>query len=385
MSGYENRVSYLRETLQEISGEQALRMVTEQKALLLDVRDADEIKHGMAEPAHHLARGMLELRIHDLCDDKSRPIIVMCAGGLRSLFAAESLKNLGYENVFSIRGGYKGWKESSLKTKVPTLLSESAKERYSRHLLIPEVGESGQIRLMNSKVLLLGAGGLGSPTALYLAAAGVGTIGLVDADVVESSNLQRQIIHGEDTIGMLKVDSAAASLRRLNSSIKLNLHPVYLDESNALELLAGYDIVIDGSDNFKTRYLVNDACIKLGIPNVHGAVYRFEGDVTTFTAGATAPCYRCIYPEPPPPEMAPSCAEAGVLGVLPGVIGLLQAVETLKVLLNIGTNLVGKVLKYDGLHNDFSILEIEKEEQCICSGNPDDIAIQSIESAVCAI
>src|SRR5439155_12532330 len=242
MSGYENRVSYLRETLQEISGEQALRMVTEQKALLLDVRDADEIKHGMAEPAHHLARGMLELRIHDLCDDKSRPIAVMCAGGLRSLFAAESLKNLGYENVFSIRGGYKGWKESSLKTKVPTLLSESAKERYSRHLLIPEVGESGQIRLMNSKVLLLGAGGLGSPTALYLAAAGVGTIGLVDADVVESSNLQRQIIHGEDTIYILKVDSAAASLHRLNSSIKLNLHAVYLDESNALELLAGYDI-----------------------------------------------------------------------------------------------------------------------------------------------
>ena len=385
MSGFENRVAYLREAIDEITPEQAMQMVNENNALLLDVRDSSEIKNGMPEFALHLERGQLELNIHNFCSDKSRPIAVLCAGGLRSLFAAESLINLGYKNVFSIIGGYSRWKESSLKTKIPVVLNEFAKARYSRHLLIPEVSEAGQLRIMNSKVLLIGAGGLGSPAALYLAAAGVGTIGLVDADMVESSNLQRQIIHGEDKIGTLKVESAASSIRRLNSSVKVNVYPTFLDETNALDILNGYDLVIDGSDNFRTRYIINDTCIKLSIPNVHGAVYRFEGYVTTFTASNSAPCYRCIYPEPPPPEMAPSCAEAGVLGVLPGVIGLLQTVEALKILLNIGTNLSGKILKYDALNNDFSILEVDKEEGCMCSKKSSDIEIKPIETYACAI
>lgn len=385
MSGYENRAAYLRQTLQEISPEQALHMVRNDDAVLLDVRDADEIKDGMPAPAQHLARGQLELRVHNVCDDKQRPIAVMCAGGLRSLFAVESLKNLGYENVYSIRGGYKQWKESALEIRIPQQLTAQAKERYARHLLVPEVGEAGQLKLMRSRVLLIGVGGLGSPAALYLAAAGVGTIGIVDADVVESSNLQRQIIHGEDQLGKLKVDSAAASIHRLNSMVKVETHPQYLDESNALAILSQYDLVLDGSDNFKTRYLINDACIKLGIPNVHAAVYRFEGYVTTFGGSKDAPCYRCLYPELPPPEMAPSCAEAGVLGVLPGVIGVMQAVEGLKVLLNIGSNLIGKMMRYDALNNDVSILDIDKDHDCLCSHDPAEIELKPIEAYACAI
>lgn len=385
MSSYENRATYLRQTLQEISPEQALHMVRHDDAILLDVRDADEIKDGLPSPAHHLARGQLELRVHHVCDDKQRPIAVMCAGGLRSLFAVESLKNLGYENVYSIRGGYKQWKESALEIRIPQQLSTQAKERYARHLLVPEVGEAGQLKLMHSRVLLIGVGGLGSPAALYLAAAGVGTIGIVDADVVESSNLQRQIIHGEDQLGKLKVDSAATAIGRLNSMIKVQTHPHYLDENNALEILSQYDLILDGSDNFKTRYLINDACVKLGIPNVHAAVYRFEGYVTTFGSNKEAPCYRCIYPELPPPEMAPSCAEAGVLGVLPGVIGVLQAVEALKVLLGIGSNLVGKMLRYDALHNQVSILQLDKADDCLCGHAPENIQLKPIEAYACAI
>ena len=364
---YEQRAAYLRQAMTEISPEQALRMVTSEGALLLDVRDGEEIKGGMPEQALHLARGQLELNVHHLAQDLEQPVAVLCAGGLRSLFAAESLQNLGYTKVYSVRGGYKGWKEAGLPVRVPQQLSPQARERYSRHLLIPEVGEEGQLRLMNSRVLLLGAGGLGSPTALYLAAAGIGTIGIVDPDVVESSNLQRQVIHGEDQLGKLKVDSAESSIRRLNSQVKVIKYPV-----------------LDGSDNFKTRYIVNDACVKLGIPNVHGAIYRFEGYVTTFAAGEDQPCYRCLYPELPPPEMAPSCAEAGVLGVLPGVVGLLQAVETIKLLLGIGENLAGKMLRIDALNNEFSLLGVDKHEDCLCSHHKDDIRIEPM-SYVCAV
>lgn len=385
MSSYENRAAYLRQTLHEISPEQALHMVRHNDAILLDVRDADEIKDGLPAAAHHLSRGQLELRVHHICDDKQRPIAVLCAGGLRSLFAVESLKNLGYENVYSVRGGYKQWKESSLESRIPQQLSTQAKERYARHLLVPEVGEAGQLKLIHSRVLLIGVGGLGSPAALYLAAAGVGTIGIVDADVVESSNLQRQIIHGEDQLGKLKVDSAASAIRRLNSMIKVQTHAHYLDEENALNILSQYDLVLDGSDNFKTRYLINDACVKLGIPNVHAAVYRFEGYVTTFDSKNKAPCYRCIYPELPPPEMAPSCAEAGVLGVLPGVIGVMQAVEALKVLLGIGNTLIGKLLRYDALHNEVSLLQLDKAEDCLCGQNPENINLKPIEAYACAI
>jgi molybdopterin/thiamine biosynthesis adenylyltransferase/rhodanese-related sulfurtransferase len=382
---YEQRAAYLRKTVTEISPEQALRMVREEQALLLDVRDPEEIKGGMPQQAEHLARGLLELNVHQLCADTTRPLAVICGSGLRSLFAAESLLNLGYTNVYSVKGGFKQWKESALPVRVPQQLNSRDRERYARHLLIPEIGETGQLRLLNSKVLLLGAGGLGSPAALYLAAAGVGTLGIVDPDVVESSNLQRQVIHGEDMLGKLKVDSAAVAIGRLNSATTVVRHPVLLDESNALALLEGYDLVVDGSDNFKTRYLVNDACVKLGIPNVHGAVYRFEGYVTTFAASADAPCYRCLYPELPPPEMAPSCAEAGVLGVVPGVIGLLQAVEVLKVLLGIGTNLSGRMLRVDALHNEFSVLSIDKAEGCLCGQHRDQIEIHPIDAFACAI
>ncbi len=385
MSGYEGRAAYLRETLKEISPIQALQMVMDEDAILLDVRDADELKDGTPTAAKHLARGQLELKVHQLIDDKTRPIAVMCAGGLRSLFAAESLKNLGYEKVYSVRGGYKNWKESALEIKIPQQLNSAAKERYARHLLVPEVGEAGQLRLMKSRVLLIGVGGLGSPAALYLAAAGVGTLGIVDADVVESSNLQRQIIHGEDQLGELKVNSAAASIKRLNSMVKVEVHPHFLDETNALDILKNYDLVLDGSDNFKTRYLINDACVKLGIRNVHAAVYRFEGYVTSFGGAADAPCYRCIYPELPPPEMAPSCAEAGVLGVLPGIIGVLQAVEAIKLLLNIGSNLVGKMLRFDALNNDVSLLEIDKAPGCLCGHHADEIVIKPIDAYMCGI
>ncbi|MBM3117039.1 molybdopterin-synthase adenylyltransferase MoeB [Jeongeupia naejangsanensis] len=382
---YEQRAVHLRAAIPEIPAEQVLDMLRHDDAVLIDVRDAEEVKGGLPEPAQHLARGQLELNIHHLVDDVHRPIAVMCASGLRSLFAAESLINLGYTKVFSVRGGFKQWKDAGLPTRVPQQLSVFDRERYSRHLLIPEVGEKGQLRLKSSRVLLLGAGGLGSPVALYLAAAGVGTLGIVDPDVVESSNLQRQVIHGEDQLGKLKVDSAEAAIHRLNSQIKVIKHPVLLDESNALSLLQDYDLVVDGSDNFKARYLVNDACVKLGIPNVHGAIYRFEGYVTTFAASDEAPCYRCMYPELPPPEMAPSCAEAGVLGVLPGVIGLLQAVEVIKLLLGIGRNLSGKMLRVDALNNEFSMLDIDKAEQCLCSHHRDEIQIKPIEAFACAI
>ncbi|WP_432719545.1 molybdopterin-synthase adenylyltransferase MoeB [Jeongeupia wiesaeckerbachi] len=382
---YEKRASYLRESVSEISPEQALEMIQHDRLVLIDVRDAEEVKGGLPTPASHLSRGQLELNIHHLVENTTQPVAVMCASGLRSLFAAESLMNLGYSTVYSVRGGFKQWKESGLAIRIPQQLSTFDRERYSRHLLIPEVGEKGQLRLKNSRVLLLGAGGLGSPVALYLAAAGVGTLGIVDPDVVESSNLQRQVIHGEDQLGKLKVDSAEAAIRRLNSQIKVVKYPVLLDETNALELLQGYDLVVDGSDNFKARYLVNDACVKLGIPNVHGAIYRFEGYVATFSAGETAPCYRCIYPELPPPEMAPSCAEAGVLGVLPGLVGLMQAIEVVKLLLGIGENLSGKMLRVDALNNEFSLLEIDKDAHCLCAHHRDDIQLKPIEAFVCSI
>ena len=381
---YEQRAAWLRQSMTEISPEQALRMVEHEHALLLDVRDAEEVQGGMPAQAAHLARGQLELNVHHLASALEQPIAVLCAGGLRSLFAAESLHNLGYTKVYSVRGGFKGWKEAGLPVRIPQQLGAEARERYSRHLFIPEVGEKGQLRLLNSRVLLLGAGGLGSPTALYLAAAGIGTLGIVDPDVVERSNLQRQVIHGEDQLGKLKVDSAAAAIARLNSQVNVIKYPVLLDESNALELLRDYDLVVDGSDNFKTRYLVNDACVKLGIPNVHGAIYRFEGYVTTFSARPGAPCYRCLYPEPPPPEMAPSCAEAGVLGVLPGVIGLLQALETIKLLLGIGSNLSGRMLRVDALNNDFTLLEIYQADACLCTRERDSIAIEPVAPHVCA-
>lgn len=336
-------------------------------AMLIDVREKDEHEQGAIPGAHHIPRGFLELRIENLVPDRSRKIIAYCAGGNRSLLAAESLQRMGYEKVTSMAGGFNRWKNEGREYKVPRALSAAEQRRYSRHLLIPEVGEAGQIKLLDSKVLLIGAGGIGSPAAFYLAAAGVGTLGLVDFDKVDESNLQRQILHTTERVGTSKVESAKKTLLSLNPGITINGFEERLHSGNVERIFAGYDIVVDGSDNFPTRYLVNDACVMLKIPNVHGSVYRFEGQVTVYDP-PRGPCYRCLYPEPPPPELAPSCAEAGVLGILPGVVGLLQAVETIKILLGAGAPLHGKLLHYDALRAEFRTLRVGRDPECAYCG-----------------
>jgi molybdopterin/thiamine biosynthesis adenylyltransferase/molybdopterin converting factor small subunit len=342
-------------------------------AVLLDVREPDEIAAGTPEGALPLGRSYLEFRVEEAVPDKERTLVVFCAVGLRSLFAAEGLRRLGYRDVRNLDGGFNRWKDEGIPFEVPRMLDANARERYARHLTMPEVGESGQLRLLDSKVLLIGAGGLGSPAGLYLAAAGVGTLGIVDHDVVDRSNLQRQILHTDARVGRPKVESAREAILSLNPSVKVVGHETRLDSGNVEALLSGYDLVVDGSDNFPTRYLVNDACVKLGIPNVHGAVYRFEGQVTVFWPAygkRRGPCYRCLYPEPPPPDMAPSCAEAGVLGVLPGVIGLLEAVEAVKILLDTGDPLVGRLLYYDALRASFIELKLKRDPACRYCADP---------------
>jgi molybdopterin/thiamine biosynthesis adenylyltransferase len=299
--------------------------------------------------------------------DYDRPLVVLCASGTRSLFAAEALARLGYRSVASMAGGFTRWKAEGLPVEVPFTLDGAARERYSRHLLMPEVGEAGQAKLLRARVALVGAGGLGSPAAFYLAAAGVGTLGIVDHDVVDRSNLQRQILHTDARVGTSKVASARQTIEALNPAVKVIGHEAHLSSRNVEEILSGYDLVVDGSDNFPTRYLVNDACVKLGVANVHGSVFRFEGQVTVFWpryAKRRGPCYRCVYPEPPPAEFAPSCAEAGVLGVLPGAIGLLQATECMKLILGVGDPLVGRLLVFDALRASFSELELERDPGC---------------------
>lgn len=366
------RLAELKARIPELSPSEALAMQA-RGAALVDVREADEIAQGSPPGAYRLGRGYLELRIEDAVPDMDRPLVTMCNGGVRSLFAAEDLQRLGYRNVHSMVGGFSRWKNEGLPVEMPQQLDRQARERYSRHLLMPEVGEAGQLKLLESKVLLVGAGGLGSPAALYLAAAGVGTLGLVDHDVVDRSNLQRQILHTDARVGMPKVASARQSIEALNPGVKMQGHEAHLTSANVEEIFSGYDLVVDGSDNFPTRYLVNDACVKLGIPNVYGAVYRFEGQVSVFwptSPQRRGPCYRCLYPEPPPPEFAPSCAEAGVLGVLPGVIGLLQATEAIKVLLNLGDPLVGRLLLFDALRANFYELAVAPDPACPYCSRP---------------
>lgn len=366
----EERLAALRREIREVGPAEAHAMQKD-GAVLVDVREQDEIAAGSPEGALHMGRGYLELRIEDVVPDLEQPVLTLCGGGTRSLFAAEDLRRLGYRNVFSVAGGFNGWKDEGLPFDVPRMLDAAARERYSRHLLMPEVGEQGQLRLMDSRVLLIGAGGLGSPAALYLAAAGVGTLGILDHDVVDRSNLQRQILHTDDRVGTPKVESARTAIQALNPEVDVRIHDTFLDSSNVDGILADYDVVVDGADNFPTRYLVNDACIKHGLPNVHGAIFRFEGQVSVFwpgRPGAPGPCYRCLFPEPPPPELAPSCAEAGVLGVLPGVIGLLQAVETVKLLLGVGEPLVGRLLFFDALAGRFQEMRMEPDPECAYCG-----------------
>jgi len=347
--------------------EVASRLRADEPLPLVDVREKVEWDEGHIPDAIHIPRGFLELRIEEAFPDRDQPILLYCAGGTRSLLAAETLKRMGYRNPISMAGGYTAWKSAGLPTVQPRSLSAEQRGRYSRHLLIPEVGDAGQLKLLDARVLLLGAGGLGAPAALYLAAAGVGTLGLIDADVVEASNLQRQIIHSTARIGRPKVESARETIEGLNPDIKVVAHNEWLDRTNVARLIADYDLIVDGTDNFPTRYLVNDAAVIARKPVVHGSVFRFEGQVTVFKP-YDGPCYRCLFPEPPPPALAPSCAQAGVLGVLPGTIGMLQATEAIKLILGIGEPLVGRLLTYDALGETFDELRLRRDPRCPACG-----------------
>src|SRR3954466_10335695 len=341
--------------------------------ILIDVREKDEWVEGSIPGARWIPRGFLELRIEDQVPEKSSEIVLYCAGGTRSALAARALGELGYTNVKSLAGGFGAWKRAGLPFERPFEMTKEQTLRYSRHTMLPEVGEAGQVKLLKSKVLCLGAGGLGSPSGLYLAAAGVGTLGFVDDDVVDASNLQRQILHATDRVGMPKVESAKAAIAKLNPDVKVIGHQTRLDSSNVLDIIKDYDVIVDGADNFPTRYLINDAALKLGKPVIDGSIYRFEGTVTTFLPfdGKTkeGPCYRCFYPEPPPPDMAPSCQEAGVLGVLCGVIGALEATEAIKVLLGTGKTLSGRELRFDALGMKFREFKPPHDPTCPVCGD----------------
>lgn len=365
-------LSAVKKEIKEVTVEQVKTKIDGgSKALVIDVREPEETNGGTVPGAEKIARGFLELKIENLDNNRDREIVLYCAGGNRSALAAKSLQELGYKNVVSMKGGYSAWQHAGYPIEQKRGLSAEKLARYARHLSMPEVGETGQLKLLDTKVLLIGAGGLGSPAGLYLAAAGVGTIGIIDNDIVDKSNLQRQILHDESWEGLPKVDSAIHRMKGINSDLKVIGHKTRLDRSNAMEIFKQYDIIVNGCDNFATRYLINDACVFLKKPLVDGSIFRFEGQVTVFDSLKGGPCYRCLYPLPPPPEMAPSCQEAGVFGVLPGIIGCLQAVEVIKVALNIGEPLVGKLLLYDALKQKFRELKIRRDKTCpVCGDNP---------------
>jgi molybdopterin/thiamine biosynthesis adenylyltransferase/rhodanese-related sulfurtransferase len=335
---------------------------------LVDVRESDEFEQGAIKGAVHIPRGNLESRIEALVPDRATPVILSCQSGARSAFAAKALQELGYEHVTSLKGGFSSWKQNGHPWAVPAVLDAERSRRYSRHILIPEVGEAGQLKLLSSKVLMIGAGGLGSPSSLYLAAAGVGTIGIIDEDIVDDSNLQRQILHTTDRVGMAKTESARQALSALNPDVEVVAYNERLTSANIDRILPGYDLVVDGTDNFPTRYLLNDASVKHDIPVVHASIFRFEGQMTVFKPHA-GPCYRCLFPEPPPVELAPSCAEGGVLGVLPGIMGTLQASEALKLLLDIGEPLVGRLLLVDALEASFHEVALRRDPNCPVCGD----------------
>lgn len=338
--------------------------------VMLDVRESDEWRQGHLDGAIPLPRGFLEIKVETTIPDKSTPIIAYCAGGVRSLLAAKAMKEMGYQNVSSMSGGYAAWKNGGFKWVQDFQYTPEQLIRYSRHFLLPEVGEDGQAKLLQAKVLMVGAGGLGSPSAYYLAAAGVGTIGIIDNDVVDISNLQRQILHANDRVGVPKVESAKKTLEGLNPDVKVVPYQAKLTSENIMEIIKDYDLVVDGCDNFPTRYLVNDACVLTGKPNVHGSIFQFEGQATVFYPGK-GPCYRCLYPEPPPAEMAPSCAEAGVLGVLPGLIGVIEALEAVKLILGKGDTLVGRLLHFNTLTMEINTLKLRRDPNCpMCGDNP---------------
>jgi molybdopterin/thiamine biosynthesis adenylyltransferase/rhodanese-related sulfurtransferase len=371
MPGYRDLLQQIKGEIDEIDAARAQGLIQEETAAIVDVREREEWDEGHLPGAVHVPRAHLESRIERAVRDKARPVVLYCASGNRSAFAAKTLEELGYENVSSLAGGFTDWKRNGLPFEIPQALDEAKRRRYSRHLLIPEVGEEGQLRLLQSRVLLIGAGGLGSPASLYLAAAGVGTLGIVDDDVVDETNLQRQIVHSTERLGDSKAESAKRTIEALNPDVNVKAFRERLTSENVDRILGeGWDVIVDGADNFPTRYLLNDASVWHRIPVVHGSIFRFEGQTTVFKPHE-GPCYRCVFPQPPPPELAPSCAEGGVLGVLPGVVGSLQANEALKLALGVGEPLVGRLLMFDALEGTFTEIRLRRDPECpVCGEGP---------------
>ena len=381
MSSFRELLADAKSKIQEVDTQTAATKIETGQVVVLDVREPDEYEQGALTNVVQIARGHLEAQVETKIVDKSVEVIVYCAGGVRSAFAAKTLQELGYTNVLSMAGGYGKWKDEGRAWTTPAQLSVEQRNRYQRHLSLPEVGVEGQSKLLASKVLLLGAGGLGSPAAMYLAAAGVGTIGIVDMDVVDASNLQRQILHNIDRVGDRKVDSAKKTLTMLNPDVDVVTYDTRLCAENVIEILSGYDVVVDGADNFPSRYLLNDASVKLGIPVVHGSIFRFEGMVSVFHP-VLGPTYRDMVPEPPPSELAPSCSEAGVLGVLPGIVGSIQALEALKILLNLGESLIGKILAIDTTEMTFRTFKLQRDpKNAVTYDNRERIQIRDLEGA----
>lgn len=368
---YQELMAEARDSVPEVTiDEVQAQMENGARPTLLDVREREEYREGHLEGSVPLPRGFLEMRIEEAVPDKSTPIVAYCAGGVRSLIAARTLKEMGYENVTSMSGGYTAWKNAGYKWVADRQFTPEQITRYARHFTLPEVGEAGQAKLLDAKVLCVGAGGLGSPVALYLAAAGVGTIGIADHDTVDMSNLQRQILHTNDRVGMPKVESAQLTLNALNPDVNIVQFKERLSSENVMRIIDGFDIVVNGCDNFPTRYLINDACIMAKKTLVDGSIFQFEGQVTVVDP-TEGPCYRCLFPEPPPPGMAPSCAEAGVLGVLPGLVGCVQALEVIKIILGAGNPLVGRMMHFDTLSSEIRVLKLRKDPNClVCSDNP---------------
>jgi molybdopterin/thiamine biosynthesis adenylyltransferase/rhodanese-related sulfurtransferase len=382
MASFRDLLRDTKARVREVDTAEAEAEVARPDTVVLDVREPDEYEQGALPGAIHIPRGHLESQIEGRLPDHDAHIVVYCAGGTRSAFAADTLAQLGYTDVVSMAGGFNKWKDEGRSWKAPVSLTPEQRNRYQRHILLPEVDVAGQAKLLDSKVLCIGAGGLGSPAALYLAAAGVGTIGIIDMDVVDASNLQRQILHNMDRIGERKVDSAKKTLTGLNPDVNVVTYDVRLGADNILDIFSGYDVILDGTDNFPTRYLVNDASLKLDIPVIHGSIFRFEGQASVYLPHE-GPCYRCQVPEPPPAELAPSCSEAGVLGVLPGIIGSIQAMETIKLLLGIGDLLAGRLLAYDALEESFRTFKVNRDPECAACSIPKEQLVIAEYDGLC--
>ena len=385
MASFRELLADAKSKIQEVDTQTAAAKIDANQAVVLDVREPDEFEQGALLGVVHIPRGHLEAQIETKIVDKTAPVIVYCAGGVRSAFAAKTLQELGYTDVLSMAGGFGKWKDEGRPWSTPVQLSAEQRNRYQRHVLLPEVGIEGQAKLLASKVLLLGAGGLGSPAAMYLAAAGVGTIGIVDMDVVDASNLQRQILHNLDRVGERKVDSAKKTLTMLNPDVDVVTYDTRLSAENVMQIIDGYDVIVDGADNFPSRYLLNDASVKLGIPVVHGSIFRFEGMVSVFHP-ILGPTYRDMVPEPPPAELAPSCAEAGVLGVLPGIVGSIQALEALKLILSLGDSLIGKILAIDTTEMSFRTFKLQRDpKNAVTYDNREKIQVRDLEGSCAPI